>query len=368
MASLIPPQLIAALLDQQQQSQQPTQADSRQLASMYNPAMQMQLAHAMRQRQNPNQMGNAPLADHVRQAKAAGTVGTPAATAQPMAPPQPQAQANPQAGTMTVMSGGHNPMSDASMAQWAARAQHDASFQPGASAAPIIEQTGNGAMPMSPDARQQIAATVAAQPGMQAQLGSGATGASRTAGFNVSGMGAPQQQQAVDPVANLMNAFKGHVPDHILAGAQQAIAAGIPLKDVYNHLNSFVTGDARADKSEGFREKAQGEREARAADRANEGNSRMLSEMRIRHLEAEQKTAYENGGPDAGAVYEKQIQDEMNKMAGTQPGTQIAGGGQVPQPPKPGTKLTPDAIAAISKVAKTRQEAEQMAQQAGWSL
>lgn len=44
------------------------------------------------------------------------------------------------------------------------------------------------------------------------------------------------QQSAPDPVVQMVQAFKGQVPDEGLMAAQHAINSGVPISDVYNHL------------------------------------------------------------------------------------------------------------------------------------
>lgn len=220
MPPLIPAQVIADLLNQQHNANSPTQADPNLLDDIYHPARQLQIAQALRRQRTasaaglPN--GRAPLADHVRQAKTAGTQGTVAHdfSSQP-------AQTNPQAGTMSIGPGSGQPHTDLEGRQLAAR--------PAMSPEALREGMYRAVQTYNP--QHQANGPVRGMPG-------DASGAS---GFQVSGLG---PQQAPDPVVNAIMAYKGHVADHELTAAQQAANAGEPIGQVIGRLHAASQSQA----------------------------------------------------------------------------------------------------------------------------
>lgn len=178
---LIPAQEVDNLLDQQRNANQPTQADPRVLAGIYSQSHQLQMAQALRQRQNGGNapaMANAPLADHMRQAKAAGTQGTPQAPQQLNFGDQPQQPQNPDAGTMRIQPGngrdGRAPMTAQDMQRW----------------------MGNAVPAYNPQH----------QHGGQVQtINDNPTG---HAGFEVHGLGGEQQQPPADPRVQMVQNYE----------------------------------------------------------------------------------------------------------------------------------------------------------------
>jgi len=234
----------------------------------------------------------------------------------------------------------------------AAHAQHNFGGQPqGDPNAGTIEiSQGSGK-----DGRQAMSQQSMMNWGDQArqQLGAGESIRQTGQGFQVKGLNAGMPQQAPDQTVSMMQAYKGKVSDDRLTRAENEINAGANPAQVAHQLESEIGQQGKAGAAQTAKESAHQEHLKERQD-----------DQAVRGLRQQQKGLQEHGDDEGAAALQKQI-DAIVKPPQQQ---QTAPQQGLPQPPKAGAKLTPEAIAAISKVAKTRQEGEQMAKQAGWSF
>lgn len=305
---LIPAQEVDALLDQQRNANQPTQADPRVLAGIFSQSHQLQMAQAMRQRQNGGNapaMANAPLADHMRQAKAAGTQGLP----QPVQPQQhdfsgqAQQPQNPQAGTMSVAASGHNPMSAQGMYNWAQVVKHDQQAQGNQSYTLNVQQGPDVYNPQT-DANKGNLIHEMMQKGQGAEINNMVPGPNRVQGFSVGGgamAGGGQPQQQADPIVQALSAYKGKLPDDVLQRAGAAINAGTHAPTVLSELEKMV-------QQGGTRSEAAKDKEAARTEYVAEHHQ----DQQLRQLQHQQQMLMGVGDKAGSDALQPQIDQIMN--------------------------------------------------------
>lgn len=118
-------------------------------------------------------------------------------------------------------------------------------------------------------------------PGQVQGLGGDDTGVH---GYQISGVG-PQQQ--ADPVVQMVNAFRGRVPDQMLAAAGAAINSGIPAQQVFNHLNTMASGEQRQEASAQQHQADQQHRDQTAAARQQHSDMQKQLAATQKRLEQE---------------------------------------------------------------------------------
>lgn len=133
---------------------------------------------------------------------------------------------------------------------------------------------------------------------------------------------APQQRQSPDAVVQAINQFKGHVGDDVLAQAQAAVNAGVPVQQVIDHLQRSVQQRAAA--------RGQTAKEATQSRHTEfQENARRLDEARHRLDEITSKDAMLKSG-NADLMQRSPNFAEYQQLQGVvrNLGNQLINGGQ----------------------------------------
>jgi hypothetical protein len=197
------------------------------------------------------------------------------------------------------------------------------------------KRLGPDGKPMPVVSRQSLNRTAGAmsqgmQPGERIALNPNGNG------FNITGAGAPQQ---ADPIVSMVNAFRGHVPDEILAGAAQAINSGMNPQMAFAHLQQAAQHQAMLTAQSQHQEQVAGQHQADQRHRDQQAASRQqhqdmqkeLSQIAKGHPEIDfEGDASQFVGNDPETLKEKAIFDRYQQMkTGQQPGQPQGGQQQV---------------------------------------
>lgn len=119
--------------------------------------------------------------------------------------------------------------------------QHDFAGQPAPVADPnagtMSITRGHGANAISPEAMHEASMRVKTG-NMNGPVTNFADLTAGQGGWQATGLNGPAIQPPVDPVVQMVNSFKGHVPDEILNAAQHAINSGMTPTQAYGHLQT----------------------------------------------------------------------------------------------------------------------------------
>lgn len=225
-----------------------------------------------------------------------------------------QPQGDPNAGTISIMSGqGPRGMGQQQMADWGDQARQQ--LQGGEK----IRQSGTG--------------------------------------FEVSGAGAPQQQQT-DPIVGMHNALKQAGADENSLAQWRAFAqTGATPEQLHMAGQQIMQQQAAGKKQEAAGQAKESAHQEHLKERQDD--------QAVRGLRQQQKGLQEHGDDEGAAALQKQI-DAIVKPPQQQQAAPQQG---LPQPPKAGHPLDPQGAQHFLQAAGgDKNKARELAKQAGWSL